>query len=472
MIGHLRQSRVPDTFMLVTQPYDGVVLEELDLDSVSAIDQKIDTAARAFGNRRSWIPKSERVAILRRLRDLVAAKAESFALLIAREAGKPLLDARVEVARATHGIERAASEIARLGGEEIVMGLTPADEDRYAFTTREPIGVVAAISAFNHPLNLVIHQIVPAIATGCPVLIKPALATPLSCIELVKLVHQAGLPEPWCQVVLAENSEAEKLAIDPRISFLSFIGSANVGWRLRSRIAPGTRCALEHGGVAPVMVDRSADLQHTASSLTKGAYYHAGQVCVSVQKIYVHDDVKDELTDLLVGRVSKLKVGDLLQLDTEVGPLISEREVTRVSSWVEKATLQGSQIAVGGQRISSSCFQPTLIIEPPPNAQVSTHEVFGPVACLYGYSNWEDVIAEANRQPFAFQAAIFANDIDVSLRAIRALDASTVLVNDHTAFRTDWMPFAGRKQSSLGTGGIPYTMRDMTHEKMIVFRSH
>lgn len=457
--------------MLVKQPYDCAVIEEIALDDASSVERKLEAASRAFANRGCWLPKQERIAVLRRLRDLVADKSESFAVLIAREAGKPLIDARIEVTRAIQGIERGASEIEHLGGEEIVMGITPADMDRWAFTTREPIGVVAAISAFNHPLNLVLHQIVPAIATGCPVLIKPALTTPLNCLQLVSAVHQAGLPEAWCQVVLAEDNEAEKLATDSRVSFLTFIGSSRVGWHLRSRIAAGTRCALEHGGIAPVLVDRTADLERVASSLTKGAYYHAGQVCVSVQRIFVHEDVKEELCHRLGEKANALKVGDPTAADTEIGPLIREEEVTRVNSWVKEALQQGGRLATGGERIGATCYRPTLIVDPPRDARVSTEEIFGPVACLYGYRKLDEALAEANRLPFAFQAAIFSNDMDIVLSAARALNASTVMVNDHTAFRTDWMPFAGRKQSGLGTGGIPYTMRDMTQEKMIVLRS-
>jgi acyl-CoA reductase-like NAD-dependent aldehyde dehydrogenase len=211
---------------------------------------------------------------------------DAFALGIAREGGKPLADARVEVSRAITGIEGAVSDIQQMAAVEVPMGLTPASAGRWAFTTTEPIGVVVAISAFNHPLNLIVHQVVPAIATGCPVLIKPAETTPLTCLKFVALVHEAGLPEPWCQTMLPDSIHlAEQIVTDPRVAFLSFIGSAKVGWYLRSKLAPGTRCALEHGGCAPVLVDRSADLDKIVEPLVKGGYYHAGQVCVSVQRI-------------------------------------------------------------------------------------------------------------------------------------------------------------------------------------------
>ena len=245
--------------MLVYQPYDRVPISDVALDDAASIQTKLERAQRAFADRSNWIPAYKRIEILRRVAYLVEQEHEQFALLIAREGGKPLADARVEVTRAVNGVQIAASTIERMAGEEIPMGLTPASKDRWAFTTKEPNGVVVAISAFNHPLNLIVHQVIPAIATGCPVIVKPAPTTPLSCIRFVALIREAGLSEPWCQTVVLEDvALAESLATDPRVAFLSFIGSAKVGWSLRSKLAPGTRCALEHGGAAPVIVDPSA----------------------------------------------------------------------------------------------------------------------------------------------------------------------------------------------------------------------
>jgi acyl-CoA reductase-like NAD-dependent aldehyde dehydrogenase len=260
---------------------------------------------------------------------LVEEEQEQFAMLIAREGGKPLNDARVEVTRAINGIEIAIATMMRMAGEEIPMGLTPAAENRYAFTTKEPIGIVAAISAFNHPLNLIVHQVVPAIASGCPVIVKPAMTTPLTCIRFVELIGEAGLPEAWCQTAIIKDiSIAEGLATDPRVAFLSFIGSARVGWHLRSKLAPGARCALEHGGSAPAIIDASANLDTVIEPLVKGGYYHAGQVCVSTQRVFVHDDIKKAFVDRFTDRVEQLKVGDPTKAATKVGPLIHGRKLT------------------------------------------------------------------------------------------------------------------------------------------------
>ena len=232
------------------------------------------------------LPAFERKAVLLRTAALLGSDHEEFENLIAQEGGKPLIDARVEVVRAIDGLTIAAEELRNFAGREIPMGLTASSRDRWAFTTKEPIGIVAAISAFNHPLNLIVHQVAPAIAVGCPVIVKPAAAKPLCCLRLVDLLREAGLPVGWCQaVIISDDRLAERLATDPRIAFLSFVGSARVGWHLRSKLAPGTRCALEHGGAAPVIVDRCADLDLVIEPIVKGGYYHAGQVCVSIQRL-------------------------------------------------------------------------------------------------------------------------------------------------------------------------------------------
>jgi acyl-CoA reductase-like NAD-dependent aldehyde dehydrogenase len=457
--------------MWVKQAFDGAAIAEVAVDHGDSLTRKLDQAIRCFADRPGWLPAYQRIEILRRLARLMEREFEALAMLIAREGGKPLSDARVETTRAINGVESAAGELEHLAGREIPMGLTPASRDRWAFTTKEPIGVVAAISAFNHPLNLVVHQVVPAIAAGCPIIIKPATSTPLSCLRFVELAYEAGLPPPWCQTLVVEDTAlAESLATHPAVAFLSFIGSAKVGWYLRSKLSPGARCALEHGGAAPVIVDRSVEVDAIIEPLVKGGYYHAGQVCVSVQRIFVHDDILPRVVEQLTERVRLLRVGDPTLPDTEVGPLILPKEVDRVAAWVKEAAESGGKLTTGGMQISDRVYAPTVIVEPSATARVSREEVFGPVTCVYAYSDIDEAIARANSLPFAFQSSIFARDLDVALKAARSLDASTVLVNDHTAFRTDWMPFAGRRQSGYGVGGIPYTMHDMTQEKMIVFK--
>ena len=454
----------------VLQAFDRAVITEIPVDDAQALESKLAAATRMMRDRDAWLKPHQRSAILLRAVGLLEARQAHFAQLIAREGGKPYTDAAVEVVRAIDGLRNAADELRGFAGREIPMGLTPASDGRWAFTTKEPIGIVAAISAFNHPLNLIVHQVAPAIAVGCPVIVKPATATPLSCIDFVALLREAGLDEPWCQTFITDdNALAERLATDPRVAFLSFIGSAKVGWYLRGKLAPGTRCALEHGGAAPVIVDRSASLDRIIEPIVKGGYYHAGQVCVSTQRIFVHTDIVKGFVDRLAARVQSLRVGDPLLRETEVGPLINPHEADRVMSWTDEAVSAGAKI-IGGGRQSETTLTPAILIEPAADAKVSLLEVFGPITCVYGFQKLDKAIDVANSLPFAFQASVFSTDIGPAMRAARRLDASTVLVNDHTAFRTDWMPFAGRRQSGYGVGGIPYSMEEMSQDKMVVLR--
>jgi acyl-CoA reductase-like NAD-dependent aldehyde dehydrogenase len=455
----------------VVQAFDRAPIVKLESDDAAALEHKIQTAARLFAHRGAWLKPHQRLDILRKLAGLMEGRHAHLGRQIAREGGKPLTDALVETDRAIDGVRNAADELRVMGGREIPMGLTPASTDRRAFTIVEPIGVVAAISAFNHPLNLIVHQVVPAIAVGCPVIVKPAPLTPLSCIEFVNLLREAGLPQGWCQTFLPESNElAEAFATDPRIAFLSFIGSSRVGWHLRSRLPPGTRCALEHGGAAPAIIDRSANLDQVVEPLTKGSYYHAGQVCVSTQRIYIHADLEREFLDRFSARVHALKVGDPALPETEVGPLILPREVDRVSAWIDEAVSGGARL-IGGGRASSTTLLPSIIVNPHREAKVSTLEVFGPTTCVYPFTHLDEAIMAANALPLAFQASIFTEDLRTAWNAAERLAASAVMVNDHTAFRTDWMPFAGRRESGYGIGGIPWTMREMSPHKMIVLRT-
>jgi acyl-CoA reductase-like NAD-dependent aldehyde dehydrogenase len=455
----------------VVQAFDRARITEVASDDAASLERKIGLARETFDDRGAWLAPHRRIAVLRALAGLMEARRDHLALQIAREGGKPLADALVETDRAVDGVRNAAEELRVMAGREIPMGLTPASDGRRAFTVVEPIGPVAAISAFNHPLNLIVHQVAPAIAAGCPVIVKPANTTPLSCLEFVDMVREAGLPPAWCQSFVPQtNALAEALATDPRIAFLSFIGSARVGWSLRSKLPPGTRCALEHGGAAPAIVDRGADLDRLIEPLAKGGYYHAGQVCVSVQRIFVHADLKRDFVERFAARVAALKVGDPQSPETEVGPLILPREADRVQAWVDEAVAEGAQL-IGGGHVNASTLAPMILVDPPRTAKVSTLEIFGPVTCVYGFDDLDQAIAEANALPVAFQASIFTENLGVAFHAAERLAAATVMVNDHTAFRTDWMPFAGRRQSGYGVGGIPWTMREMTEQKMMVFRT-
>ena len=455
----------------INSPYDGHLISEIDLDDAERIETALETAHQLAQSHDKILPAPQRIKILEKTAGLVQAKAEEFAHQSAEEGGKPLIDSRIELVRAAQGIREAAQSISKLTGHEIPMNLTSSSMNRMALTTREPIGVVAAISAFNHPFNLIVHQVIPAVAVGCPVIIKPARTTPLSCLNLVKCLYEAGLPEEWCQAVVCESSLAEKLVTDSRVAFFSFIGSGEIGWMLRSKLAPGTRCALEHGGAAPVIINHDADLEDALPLIAKGGFYHAGQVCVSTQKVFVHESLIYDFSKELVKLAEKLVVGDPNDEKTEVGPLIQENEVDRVDQWVNEAKMAGAKILTGGKKIGATCYAPTIILNPPDEVKVSTHEIFGPVVNIYPFKDRLKAIERANLTPFSFQAAVFTRSIDTALDTAKRMNATAVMINDHTAFRVDWMPFGGRKDSGLGVGGILPTMLEMTEEKLLVFRS-
>jgi len=463
---------VPADRLTVTAPFAGTPIATVDLMDGTAVDQALAVARQLYLQREGWLPGWQRLQILEDARRLMIRQAEQLALDAAREGGKPLGDSRVEVARAIDGMQWCIDALRSESGREVPMGLTAASAGRLAMTRREPIGVVVAISAFNHPLNLIVHQVGPALAAGCPVIVKPAPDAPLSCLRFIALLREAGLPAAWAQALLTvDHDTTAALACDPRVGFVSFIGSAQVGWRLRARLAPGTRCALEHGGVAPVLVSADADLDDTLPLLAKGGFYHAGQVCVSVQRVFVHHSIARQVADGLVAQASGMTVGDPLSGATDIGPLIRPAEVTRVHDWVQQAVAGGATCLCGGRPLSETCYPPTVLYDPPIDARVSREEIFGPVICVYPYDDIDQAIAQANDLPYAFQAAVFTRDLDTAMHAYRQLDASAVMCNDSTAFRVDWMPFAGRRQSGLGVGGIVHTYRDMQSDKLLVIRS-
>jgi acyl-CoA reductase-like NAD-dependent aldehyde dehydrogenase len=454
----------------IVNPFDQKPIDAVKLVTWDMIDKWLNTANDLHKNRRNWLPAYKRIEILKKVVKIMEIKAERLAFQIANEGGKPLIDARIEVARAIDGVELSIKELSHLNGSEIPMDLTKAGAERIAFTTREPIGPVVAVSAFNHPLNLIVHQVVPAIAVGCPVLVKPADDTPLSCKSFVGILYEAGLPEEWCRFAPCNIPTAEKMVTDSRVAFFSFIGSSKVGWMLRSKLAPGTRCALEHGGAAPVIIDTSADRKTMIPSLLKGGFYHSGQVCVSVQRVFAPKSQAVEIAEELADGAKKLIVGNATLAETECGPLIRPREVSRISDWVDEARTGGAKVMCGGKKLGETTYAPTVLLNPSHGDRVSNSEIFGPVICVYSYEKMAQAFEQANALPFAFQSSVFTKDLNVAMEATRQLDATAVMVNDHTAFRVDWMPFAGRRQSGYNTGGIGYTMHDMTQEKMTVIK--
>ena len=456
----------------VTSPYDGRELNQVATAGPEHVDDAMSVAHGLFRDKNAWLSIPERVEILNKTATIMASQIEELTLLAASEGGKPFTDSKVEVIRAIDGVHLCAEILRAHPGSVIPIGTTKATTGRLAFTQKEPIGVVVAVSAFNHPLNLIIHQVGPAVASGCPVVVKPAADTPLSCLRFVEILREAGLPSAWCQAIVADDIEtAEKLVTDARVGFFSFIGSARVGWMLRSKLASGVRCALEHGGAAPVILADPYDAEVALPSILKGGFYHAGQVCVSVQRVFAPAADAAGFAAALAKEADALVVGAPEDAATEVGPLIRVAEVDRVAEWVDEAVAAGGELLCGGKKVSETCYAPTVLLNPPDDVRVSTMEIFGPVVCVYAYADIDGAVAQANSLPVAFQAAVFSNDNDQAMRLYKQLDASAVMINDHSAFRDDVMPFAGLRESGLGIGGIPYTMEDMQIDKMMVVKA-
>jgi acyl-CoA reductase-like NAD-dependent aldehyde dehydrogenase len=455
----------------VRSPFDDKVVGTVPFSSEEEVEAAINLAKATFDDHENALPKYKRIEILENVAKIMEGQIEELTILCASEGGKPYMDSKVEIIRAINGVKLAIESLSSFEGTEIAMGHTVSSANRMAYTFKEPIGVVAAVSAFNHPFNLAIHQVIPALAVGCSVIIKPATQTPMSAVKLIEILKEAGLPNGWAQAVVCDRVGGELLATSPKVNFLTFIGSGKVGWYLNSKVANGTRVALEHGGVAPVIVEADADIEDLIPSIGKGGFYHAGQVCVSVQRVFVHESIIDEVSSKLSAYASNLVVGDQLNPKTEVGPLINNNEVNRVEEWVNEAVTKGGKILTGGKRISSSCYEPTVILNPADDALVSTKEIFGPVVCIYTYSDIEDAFDRANSLEVSFQAAIFTKNIDTALKAVKRLSGTAVMVNDHTAFRVDWMPFGGANASGLGMGGIHHSMIEMSKEKLMVIKS-
>jgi len=456
----------------VTSPYDGKLVGTVDVLDKIGIEQALENAHRLFIDKKNHLLAQKRIDILLRTATIMQQRFDEIVILAVQEGGKPINDTRVEMTRAIDGIMSCIECIRNHHGQEIPMQLNAASANRIAFTQKEARGVVLAFSAFNHPINLIIHQVGPAVASGCPVIIKPASDTPLSAFMFAEILQQAGLPAGWCQVIALKDLDlATKMVADQRVAFFSFIGSGKVGWMLRAKLAAGTHCALEHGGVAPAIVTEDADIEDALPLLAKGSFYHAGQVCVSVQRIFAHAAIIDRLVVGLVTYAEKIVVGDPEHEKTDIGPLIRHKEVDRIDAWVQEAIQEGATLLSGGKKLSASLYAPTVLLNPAINSKVSQQEIFGPVVCIYVYEDLDTALEQANALPFSFQASVFTKNIDIALYASKQLAATAVMVNDHTAFRVDWMPFSGGRESGYGIGGIPYTFEDMQVEKMIVIRS-
>jgi acyl-CoA reductase-like NAD-dependent aldehyde dehydrogenase len=448
----------------VLSPYDGSLVGRVAKGGAAETRRAVDAAERAM---QTPLPAHERASILDRVAHLLVERTDEAARTISSEAGKPMKAARVEVSRATSTYTMAAVEARKLAGDVVPMDASPAGTGKLAFTMREPIGVVGAISPFNFPLNLVAHKIAPALAAGCAVVLKPAGQTPLSALLLAELELEAGLPEGWLNVVSGPASEiGDVLVEDDRVKLITFTGSSSVGWKLRERAAR-KRVNLELGNATPVIVAADADLEDAAARLAANAFSFAGQSCISVQRIYVERPGYEPFLESFVPRVQSLRLGDPADEDTDVGPLISPSERDRVLEWIEEARESGAEILTGGS-LDGDLLAPTVIGNAPQDAKVSTEEAFGPVCAVWPYDTLDEAVARANGTRYGLQAGVFTRDVKSALQAARALEFGGVTVNEAPTFRADQMPYGGVKDSGNTREGPAYAIREMTEERLVV----
>src|SRR5690242_17624712 len=452
--------------IVVRSPFDGHEIDRVPACGAEEVTRAVALAGEA--RRREPLPPWRRAEILDRAAQLLDQRVEEFARIVAEEAAKPLKTARVEATRAVSTFTFASVEARRLAGEMVPLDASDVGEGKFGFTLRVPVGVVGAISPFNFPLNLVAHKIAPAIAAGCPVVLKPASQTPLSAIALAELLlDECGLPAGHLSVVTGSGGTVGNAIVDdPDIALITFTGSPEVGWGIRAR-APHKKVGLELGNNAPVIVQPDGDVTTAATKISVAGFSHAGQSCISTQRIYLHEEIADAFLDELIPRVDALVVGDPLDEATDVSALISQGERDRVESWIDEAVAAGAKVAAGGTE-RHGVLAPTVLTNVEPDMKVCSQEVFGPVVAVQTYTDVDDAFALANETRYGLQAAIFTRDLPLALRAARELDFGGVLVNEVPTWRTDQMPYGGVRDSGNTREGPHYAVHEMTETRLVV----
>jgi acyl-CoA reductase-like NAD-dependent aldehyde dehydrogenase len=450
--------------MDVLSPYSDEVVGRVPIVGAVETTGAIDAAATAM---REGLPAHRRAEILDAVAAMLDDRREKFSLLLANEIAKPLSAAVVEVDRAIQTIRFSAVEARSLSGEAIAMDAHPSGVGRIGWTMRVPTGVIAAITPFNFPLNLAAHKVGPAIAAGCSVVVKPPRTAPLTAIALADAFYAAGLPPEWMSVVVGPSVEIGDVFVeDPRISMITFTGSSEVGWQLAAR-APRKQVALELGNSTPVIVCGDADLDKAAATMAVSAFGFAGQSCISVQRLLVHESVKEAFTERLAAASAAKVVGDPTKGDVDLGPLIDDEATERVLAWVDEAKSAGASVVAGGER-TGKCVQPTVLDNVRAGDHVWRDEVFGPVAAIRTFVDLDDAIEQANGTEYGLQAGIYTADISSALHAVSRLQFGGVTINETPTFRVDQMPYGGTKESGNTREGPRYTVRAMTEERMVV----
>lgn len=446
-------------------PYDGSIVGAVSMATADDMEDAMARAAAGFEITRR-LPSYRRSEILQNMRRLMQERFDEIVEAMILEGGKNRKTAVGETGRALQTLLVSAEEARRLGGEMFSVDWTSAGENRQGFTRRAAIGAVLGITPFNYPVNLACHKIGPAIAAGNPIIIKPAEKTPLSSVILAEIVLEAGYPPQAFSMLNAWGPDTEMMVTDPRIAMISFTGSAAVGWMLK-RKAGQKKVTLELGGNAGVIVHKDADLKLAAGEAAAGGFANAGQNCISVQRLLIQRGVFEEFTDLFVGEVKALKVGDPRDADTDVGPMIALRDAERAEAWVTEAQKAGASVLHGGSR-EGAVFQPTVMTDTAAEMKVNCEEVFAPVVTVSRYEAWDDAIATVNDTPYGLQAGVFTRDVKRIMDAWERVEVGGLQVNSASTFRVDHMPYGGIKASGYGREGVKYAIEDMTELRLMV----
>lgn len=454
----------------VLDPWDGTIVDTVPHGTATHVEEAVEAAASAFRHWR-FSPVTQRMEVLRRVADTVANHLEDFARLIAREGSKTIREARKEVRRCVNTLSLSAEEARRLYGQTIPFDSFPGGEHRHGYWYREPIGVIAAITPFNDPLNLVAHKVGPAIAGGNTVVLKPATVTPLSALELARAFQQAGLPPGVLNVVTGPGSQVgNPLVAHPKVRMVSFTGGVEAGLAI-TRLAGLKKIGMELGSNSPVIVMADADLERAVADTVSGAFWAAGQNCIGVQRVYVQRAIFERYLEAFVARTRAYKVGPKLEEDCDMGPVITEQEARRIESWIAEAAASGATVHCGGHRGGpvGTVVEPTVLTGVPQGAKLACQEVFGPVVALWPFDELEEAVALANAVDYGLHAAIFTRSLAAAHYAIKHLECGGVIVNDSTDYRLDQMPFGGIKNSGLGREGVAFALLEMTEPKVVCF---
>ncbi|MDT7687696.1 MAG: hypothetical protein QOE46_455 [Acidobacteriota bacterium] len=449
----------------VRSPFNAELLAHFSVASDAEVDESLAAASRAAAEMRG-LPRHHIADSLRLIADGIRRRAEEFARTIAQEAGKPIKAARAEVERGAMTFVYASEEARRFAGEVIPLDGQATGAGRTGWTERFPRGVVFGITPFNFPLNLVAHKVAPALASRNAIVVKPSPRTPLTALLLGEVFLESNLPAAALQIVPMEIETIDAVLADERVAMISFTGSADVGWLLRQRAARKT-VALELGGNAPVIVDETADVRYAAGRTAAAAFAYAGQVCISAQRVLLHECIAEEFTSMFVERAKSLRAGDPLEETTELSNMIDEAAARRAEAWVNEAVGAGARLLCGGQR-TGSLLEATVLADVHSEMRVCSEEVFAPVAAIQTFTDFDEALDEANNTRYGLQAGVFTRETSRALRALRTLDFGGVIVNDAPAFRVDNMPYGGVKLSGAGREGIRYAMEEMSEPRLIV----